>query len=176
MGTRKAIRILPLLLAAAFAGCGEDGVTGVNTNCGIAGSANISVTGAVTASVNGCATYVVAGGADPATAVALTGGSFSAPTHSIGFGRDGARPTNGSYTIGAGATQFAGSFTLDGGSGADRSFVLTGGTINITTSNSGTLAGTFSAVTASEISTPGNTVTMSGSFTAKCIDTAGADC
>ena len=173
MGITNRVRIVPVLLALGFAGCGEDATSVVK--CGLLGSADVSVTGAVTASVNSCASYAVSTGASPATGIMLFAGSVSEPTHTITLARNGPRPAQGNYTVGAGGGQISGFFKLEGGT-TDRNFALTGGTINISASSSGTLSGSFISVTAAEVSTPANTITLSGTFSAKCIDTADSDC
>lgn len=174
MALSKRVRLMPALFALALSGCGDD-ATSISAKCGLLGSANVSVAGSVTAGVNSCAGYSVSS-TSPTTVVSLFGGSVSEPTHSIALTRAGARPAQGNYTIGAAAGNFAGTFVLDGGSGADRTFALTGGTINISASSSGTLSGSFSSVTGAEVSTPANTITLSGTFSAKCIDTSDSDC
>ena len=175
MGISNRVRITPVLLALALVGCGDD-ATSVSVKCGLLGKANVSIAGAVTAAVNSCAGYTVTTGGSPVTAVSLFAGSVSEPTHTITLGRNGARPAQGDYTVGAAAGNFSGTFKLEGGTAADRNFVLTGGTINISASSTGTLNGSFTSVTAAEVGTPANTITLSGTFSAKCIDTADTDC
>ena len=169
------IRVVPVVLALAFVGC-KDALE-PKLKCGIAGSSNVSVTGAVTVSVDGCATYGVSTGTGASTVVTLAGGSLTAPTHSIVFTRSGARPANGSYTVGVPSpTNISGTFTSQSGS-LSRTFGLTGGTVNITNSANGTLSGTLVSVTATEGSgASAPTVTLSGNFSAKCVDTETTDC
>lgn len=175
MKNANRLRILPALLALTLAGCGDDNsIGGVSANCGLAGTSTGSVSGVVTANLGGCAVYAVATSAD-ATGITISAGTAASPTHVVGLARDGGRPAVGSYTIGAGATQFAGTFKFEAGS-ADRNFVLTGGTVNITASSTGTLSGNLASVTASEISTPANTITITGNFSAKCVATSGSTC
>ena len=175
MGISNRVRITPVLLALALAGCGDD-ATSVSVKCGLLGKANVSVSGNVTVGVNSCAGYTVSTGGSPATAISLFAGSVSEPTHTITLARTGGRPAQGDYTVGVGAGNFSGTFILEGGSAADRTFGLTGGTINISASSTGTLSGSFNSVTAAELSTPANTITLTGTFTAKCIDTSDTDC
>jgi len=175
VGITNRIRFVPMLLAVALAGCGDD-ATSPSLKCGILGSSDVNINGSVTASVDACASYTVSTGGSPTTVVALVAGSLATPTHRIALTRQGARPVVGSYAIGAAAGNFAGTFILDGGSGADRTFAITGGSISISASSSGTLVGTFTSVTGAEVSTPANTITLSGTFSAKCIDTADTDC
>lgn len=175
MGISNRVRFAPVLLAIALAGCGDD-ATSVSVKCGLLGKANVSIAGNVTSSVNSCAGYTVSTGGSPATAITLFAGSVSEPTHTITLARNGARPAQGDYTVGAGSGNISGIFKLEGGTAADRTFALTGGTINISASSSGTLNGSFQSVTAAEVSTPANTITLSGTFSAKCIDTADTDC
>ena len=176
MASNSSIRVSPVLLALALAGC-SDAVEPL-LKCGIAGTADANVNGAVTASVDGCSTYGVSVGASPSTAIVLAGGNLSTPTHTITLARNGARPATGSYTVSATAgSNISGAFVLDGGSAADRTFILTAGTIDITTSSAGTLRGTFNSVTAKEgVGAAAPTVTITGNFSAKCVDTADNDC
>jgi len=143
-----------MLLAFAISGCGEDrnGPSSVNRDCGVQGTSNGTVTGAVTASVTGCAYYAVSGTTTMSTAVYLLAGAATAPTHSLTMVREGARPPVGSYTIGTGTTQFTGQFTFNGGNSGNRVFVLTSGTINVTTSTATTLSATLSSLVGTEAS------------------------
>jgi hypothetical protein len=175
VGIMKRVGIVPVLLALVLAGCGADktGPGGLSLDCGLAGHSSGTVTGAVTANVNGCSTYGISSGN---TALVLTSGSASATTHTLTLGRQGARPANGTYSIGPGATQFTGAFQFKGGSNPDRTFVLTSGTVTITASSAGTLTGTLSSVVATEPTTTAPTVNISGSFTAKCVASGSVTC
>jgi hypothetical protein len=175
VGIKNGIRIVPVLLAVALAGCGDDssGPGGVNTTCGLAGSASGTVSGAVTANLNGCAVYGISSGS---TVIGVSAGSISASTHSLSLGRQGGRPAANTYTIGSGATQFTGVFLFEGGSNPDRTFVLTSGTVTITGSSAGTLTGTLTSVVATEATVAAPTVNISGSFTAKCTQSGSVTC
>ena len=165
--------LVPVLLALVIAGCGD--TSAPSLKCGIAGTSDANVAGAVTASVDACATYTVSTGT-PSTGISLVAGSLTSPTHTITLVRSGARPVIETYGVGT-PTGFSGSFVLDGGSAANRTFVLTGGTIDITASSAGRLNGTFNAVTATEGTGPSAaTVTITGNFAAKCVDTGNTDC
>ena len=167
-------RVTLALLALALAGCSES--TTPSLKCGIAGTSDANVAGAVTVSVDGCAQYGVSTGTGASTAITLNAGSLAATTHTIVLTHSGARPANGNYPVGTPTgNNFSGWFTLEAGS-ADRTFVLTGGTIDITTSTDGKLNGTFNAVTATEGTPAAPTVTITGNFAAKCVSTSGSTC
>jgi hypothetical protein len=136
------------------------------------------VSGAVSASVNGCASYTVSlPSSTPTTIIALTAGNSADNSHHIGIIAASERPATGSYLIGKPTeADLQGSFTLDGGDGPDRFFVLTSGSLNITASSAGTLSATFVSVTGTEGGPGGPTVTLSGSFTAKCVDASDREC
>lgn len=169
------VGVTTVLLALALAGCGEDktGPGGVSLNCGLLGTSSGTVTGTVTANLNGCAYYGVTSGT---TVVGLSAGSAASPTHSLALSKSGGRPVTGTYSIGTGAANFSGVFTFDGGSSADRSFILTSGTVTITGSSAGTLTGTLSSVVATEATVAAPTVNISGSFTAKCTSSGSVTC
>jgi hypothetical protein len=173
----SSIRAISASVAVLFLLVGCKDSTTPNPKCGISGTSDANVTGAVTASVDGCAMYVVFPG-ENATGITLAGGNLTTQTHKIVFSRPGTRPATGTYTVGLpGGTAISGSFILDGGSAEDRVFSLTAGTIEITTSSAGTLRGTFNSVTAKE--GPGSTaptVTITGNFSAKCVDAPETDC
>lgn len=176
MGIKNGIRMVPVLFAVALAGCGSDSSgPGIGGACGLAGSSSGTVGGAVTANLNGCAVYIVSTSSN-VTTIGLTGGTAATPTHVLAMSRNGGRPVAGSYTIGAGATQYSGIFSYDGGTSADRSFLLTSGTVTITGSSSGTLTGTLTSVVATEATVAAATISIAGSFTAKCTTTGSSTC
>jgi len=67
-----------------------------------------------------------------------------------------------------------GSLNVDGSPG--RFFILTGGTVTITTSNTGNLRGSVNMTAREGSGTGTNTVTISGTFAAKCVDGQTYDC
>ena len=177
MGIANRLRILPVLLAAALAGCGDDDtIGGISTSCGLAGTSTGTFSGAVSGRLNGCAVFSVSTGTVQATGISITAGTAASPTHMLSLARDGARPATGVYAIGAGAGQFSGVFTWDGGSSADRTFALTGGSVNVTNSPGASLTATLSSVTAVETNPGAAALSLSGSFTAKCIVTGSTTC
>ena len=168
MRTTNGVRILPVLLAAALAGCGG-GTTepgGVSVDCGPTGTVSANITGAVTASLNGCSAFFVSTATPPGTTISLVNGTFAAPTHSMALARQGTRPGTGTYTIGTGAANWNGAFRFKS-SPNDRVFDLTSGSVTITASSSSTLSGTLSVVGTQAIA-GAPTVNISGSFSAKC--------
>ena len=172
-------RIVPIaLLMLAIGGCeSRNGLTAINTDCGLLGSSTGSITGAVSADLNGCSLFTVATGAGPTmTTIGLSHGSGIGATHALSLGREGTRPATGTYTIGTAAGNFTGAFTFDGGSGPNRLFALTAGTVTITASSETTLSGTLSGVTAMETSTPANTITLNATFSARCTVTSTTGC
>lgn len=170
--------MLSVALAAAVVACGGDNGSGpgITAKCGLLGSANVNVTGSATASVNGCGAYAVIPSASgpPTFDLILTGGTGDAPTHAINVGRQGPRPGNGTYNIGIADGQWSGTLNVDGS--PDRFFILTGGTVTITTSNTGNLRGSVNMTATESSGTGTNTVTISGTFAAKCVDGQAYDC
>lgn len=172
-------RIFPIaLLTVAIGACeNRNGLTAINSDCGLLGTSSGSITGAVSADLNGCALFSVATGAGPTiTTVGLSHGSGIGATHALSLGREGTRPAPGTYSIGTTTGNFNGAFTFDGGSSSDRLFTLTSGTVTITASSATTLSGTLSGVTAMEASTPANTITINASFSARCTVTTASGC
>ena len=155
------VRILPACFVLALAACGDDGNSPVS-KC----ASDVQISGSVTASMTACPSYRVTASTNPITTISMSVGTPVA-THSILLGRDATRPAAGIYPIGTSAGNFYGQFSLNDGS--PRGFAFTGGTVTISTSSAGTVSGTFNAVTAAEITAPGNTIALSGTFTAKCI-------
>ena len=168
------MRISLATLAITLGGCRD--TSAPTPKCGFAGKSDVSVTGDVTASVNACAMYGVSSGSGASTVITLSAGTLTDPTDRIVLIRAGGRPLAGSYTVGAPSTaDFGGMFILEGGS-SDRTFDLTSGSIEITGSVDGSLVGTISAAGTEGSGTSAQTVAMSGSFTAKCVDTANTGC
>jgi hypothetical protein len=177
VGIAKRLRILPVLLAAALAGCGDDNsIGGVSANCGLAGTSTGSFSGAVSGSLTGCAVFTVSTGTVPSTGIVISAGTAASPTHVLTLAREGGRPATGVYAIGAGAGQFSGVFTFDGGSSADRTFALTGGSVNVTNSPGSSLTATLTSVTAVETNAGAAALSLTGNFTAKCIVTGSTTC
>ena len=171
------ILVVPVVLLA-IGGCEErNGPTVINKDCGLLGPSSGTVTGVVTADLNGCSVFTVATGAGgTSTTIGLSHGSGISATHALSLGRLSGRPAVGTYSIGTGTGDFNGAFTFDGGSSADRLFMLTAGTVTISASSATTLSGSLTGVTASESSTPANTITISGTFTARCTATSTTGC
>ena len=166
-------RLLPLLLVAAL-GCTESTDPRRFADCGLLGTVNISVTGAATTTVDGCAAYFLVPASTTVSATfstSLTENGINDPGADIGFQRQGGRPAVGSYTVGTGAGQMTGAFVQEGGA----TYAFTSGTITISTSTAGTVGGTVSVV-ATGGPTGTATVNLSGSFSARCIETADTDC
>ncbi len=178
MNTIKVVRSLSVVLAVALVACGGDG-TGVGNaaRCGLLGTSNVRVTGSATVSINACAAYVVVPNSSgpPTFELILTGGSVTTPTHAINVGRPGPRPGNGTYNVGVTDGQWMGSLNIKG-SPDDRFFILTGGTVTITTSNTGNLQGSVNMTAREGSGTGTNTVTISGTFAAKCVAGQTYDC
>lgn len=173
------IRMMSLALGLALVGCGDKDPTEIVTgNCGLFGSANVSVSGDLTASVNKCAYYAVYDGSGDIPAgfgLVLTSATPGNDGHVINFGRASVRPPVGTYNVG-GSTEADWNGTLFVNGATDRTFVLTGGTVTITTSNSGNLAGSVNMTGTEATGSGTNEVTITGSFSAKCVDTTENDC
>lgn len=166
------------LLAIAVGGCEDrNGPPGLSSDCGLLGPSTGTVSGAVTADLNGCAIFSVATAGGPTiTTIGLSHGAGVTATHALSLGREGTRPATGTYSVGTAAGNFNGAFTFDGPGNGDRSFTLTAGTVNITGSSATTLAGTLSGVTATETTTPANTITINANFSARCTVTSSTGC
>ena len=178
MRASTAVRLLPVLAGLSLMGCG-DSLSGIGQTggggCGVLGTSNITVSGGANATLNACATFAVipASGTTPARfTLNLTAGSSSAPTHLLTITREGTRPTPATYNVGTTTGSISGALNLDESTG-DRTFLLTGGSITITTSGTAGVVGTVN-LTATD-ATP-TSVTITGSFSARCIDTPSSDC
>jgi len=172
----RVVRWLSVVLAVALVACGGEG-TGLGTvaKCGLWGSANVSVTGSATASVTGCGSYVdLSDFGAPTFRLFLTGGSVDAPAYVVNVGRPGPRPGNGTYNVGLTDGQWTGRLNVR--SSPERFFILTGGTVTITTSNTGNLRGSVNMTATESSGTGTNTVTISGTFAAKCEPDRAYDC
>jgi hypothetical protein len=173
----KRIFLLPVALLALTAGCEDrNGPAGLSSDCGPLGPSSGTITGAVSADVNGCSIFTVSTSGTATTTISLNHGSGLPVSHAVALVRQGSRPAPGTYSVGTAAGNFTGTFTFNGGSGSDRTFALTAGTVTITGSSESTLAGSLSGVTAAETSTPANTVTINASFSARCIVTSSTGC
>ena len=155
----------------ASAACGDKGGPTETTggNCGNFGAFSGNATGTGAASLTGCSYYAVSDdGSGPVFGMVITNGtSLNTITHTVNIGRDGNRPTVGTYPVGTEDTQFVGAIFLSSGSGGNsRTFVLTGGTVTVTASSANDVRGTLN-VTGMEVST-NSTMSVSGSFTATC--------
>jgi hypothetical protein len=170
MRTQRALTALSFLLLAGAVGCGgDDGPsTGLQgASCGTLGSFTGNATGTGASALSGCSFYTVSDegeGDGPFFGMVLTNGSeLDATPHVINFGREGGRPGPGTYNVGTDAGQILGGVFLDDG---DRNFILTSGTVTITTSSADNLVGSLN-VTGTEFGSSA-TITVTGNFSAKC--------
>ena len=174
-------RLLPVVALLVLLGCGDTEISAPGQSggggCGVLGTSNIAVNGAAAATLNACAIFAVI----PATTSApasfglnLTAGSSSAPTHLLSITRNGTRPPNGTYTVGVAAGNIQGALNME--DGTDRVFVLTGGSITITQSTASTLVGTVNLTGTESTGPTPTTATMTGNFSARCLDTSSSDC
>ena len=169
MRTQRAITVLSILLLTGAAGCGgDDNPAGLQgASCGLLGSFSGNATGTGASALSGCSYYTVSDegeGDGPFFGMVLTNGTgLDATPHIINFGREGGRPGPGTYSVGTDAGQILGGVFLDDG---DRNFVLTSGTVTITTSSADNLVGSLN-VTGTEFGSNA-TITVTGNFSAKC--------
>jgi hypothetical protein len=171
------IIVVPVMLLTIGACEERNGPVSINKDCGPLGPSSGTVTGVVNADLNGCSVFTVATGAGgTVTTIGLSHGSGISATHALSLGRTSGRPAVGTYSIGTGTGDFNGAFTFDGGSGSDRLFMLTAGTVTISASSATALTGTLSGVTAAESSTPANTISITASFSARCTATSSTSC
>lgn len=160
----RSMKMLGLAVLATLAlGCGDDG-SGPN---GGNGSHSITVSGDATASLSGNAYFQVTT-VDPDTyfGIALTDASPTSETfnHFLYIDRDGGRPGPGTYTVGVEAGNIDAGLMMDDGATL---WYATAGSVTITSSSASGVNGTFS-FTAEDFG--GNTVTITGSFQAACLD------
>lgn len=174
------IGMIPLVLGLALAGCDDDPTDpddngNGNPGCALLGSGNLNVSGAITATLSQCALYGVEPGAtvdDPDfTVVAVYKGSVTAASHVFSLTFESLKPAPGTYDVGDLESGTYALLSVD--AATDRSFMLTG-TVTITTSGANQLNGSVN-LTGTEIGASG-TVQITGSFSAKCIDTSENDC
>jgi hypothetical protein len=166
-------RGLPLMIFGLL-GCSESTDPRRLAECGLFGTADVSVSGAHTSSVEGCAAFFVVAqsGSTPAQfTLTMSEGGLDDEGDAISLGRQGGRPANGAYSIGENAGNFNGVLTTEEG----QVYAFTSGTVNITTSGSGGVAGSLN-LTATGGTTGTATVTVSGTFSARCINTDQTDC
>ena len=179
MAIRTVIGRLSLLGVLAVTGCGgrENPLGLGGAGCGVLGTSSANVSGAVTAAVDGCAVFGITPATvdDPAVfGLSLTAGSATAPSHIVAITRIGVRPVAGTYSVGTAAGNIAGTFTFEGAT--QRAFVLTSGSITITQSSLSALVGSVN-LTGTEATSAAATVLISGTFSARCIDSGPAnDC
>ena len=177
MAISTVIARLSLLGLLAVTACsGRDDPFGLTGGCGVLGTSSVNVSGAVTTTVNGCAVFAItpAEGETPAAfGLSLTAGSAAVPSHIVTVTRAGPRPIAGTYNVGTEAGNIAGTFTFE--ASTQRAFVLTSGSITITQSTPSALVGSVS-LTGTESTASSPTVTITGTFQARCIDSAGTDC
>ena len=166
-----------IVLLALGTACGND-PTGNQNPCTdpdqgpFTGEAAVAVSG----SLAGCASFGVASSAGSAvTALTLSSGSPTNPSLVVNLTRSGSRPAAGTYAIGTGASQFAGSIFL---SFQNRTFNLSDGVITIAQSSvageEGTLRGSVQVTGLATGS--GEQLLVTGDFTAKCAATGSITC
>ena len=104
-------------------------------------------------------------------------GGLSPTTFVLNFERVGSRPTNGTYQVGERNGENTGRFDGDFVDANDRSFYFTGGTVTITSSSPSRLSGTLSITASEDPWVEGSaTITLTGTFEAKCTDGPDNDC
>lgn len=170
---------LSLLLALTFTACDSDENGDGNGNGGGGDVGNVSVTlsGGVDGSFSGNAFFVIDEDDEVDFAIGLFSGAITNPNAGeiVVLGRDGDRPGPGTYTIDAEASEanFFGAYVENLGNFASATLVSAqSGTLEITSSSSDEVSGTFSftgqAFTGS--GTQLGETTVSGQFTAEFID------
>ena len=154
---------LALLSTVAFTGCGRDG-----DDRGFGpdnpGSFTANVTGDVTANLSGIAAFAVFDdGTTEVFEVALMAGTFANGTDAITFVREGSRRAgNGTYSIGVAAGNMRGTLHV---LATSATFTFTSGSVTITSSRENGVSGHF---TVGGEDTSGNTISITGSFSAEC--------
>jgi hypothetical protein len=109
------------------------------------------------------------------TALALESGSPTNPSLVVNLTRSGARPGTGTYGVGTGAGDFAGSIFLSFG---NRTFNLSSGSITIDESSAATSSGTLrGSLHITGLATgSGEQLHVTGEFTAKCTAVGSVTC
>lgn len=164
------------MLALASASCGDP--TGNANACtdpdqgSFVGAAAVATSG----SLAGCASYgVTSSSGSTITAVSLSSGSPTNPSLIVNLIRSGPRPATGTYSVGTGAGQFAGSIFL---SFQNRNFSLSSGSITIEQSSiaggNGTLRGSLDVTGLATGS--GEQLQVTGEFTAQCATGGSVSC
>jgi hypothetical protein len=136
------------------------------------GTGSASVSGAVSANISGCSFFEESSSGDNFY-VAVMHGGVNSPAYVVSIVHDGPRPAPGTYQLSETWDEgyFGGILSVSAG---NRGFIFTSGSITISSSSGNSMSGTFSG-TAQEYGTS-NTVTVSGSFNAKCIPEAETIC
>jgi hypothetical protein len=170
--TRRALgALLAAVFAAACSSGGADDTTGPNNNPGTVGSFSATVSGAMSASLSGSAAFgssSVSG--QQGFAIALVPASG---TNTIFFGRVNAQaPGTGTYQISDFLTQSSVNGALiaalfAGTAQSGQIYVSNSGTLTITSASADEIKGNFT-VSASAVTVSGTqTVSITGTFTAK---------
>jgi hypothetical protein len=170
--SRRAVgALLVAVLGAACGGGSGDDTTAPNPPGGSVGSFSATVSGAMTASLSGSAAFgssTVSGSQGFAIALVPASG-----TNSIIFARVNAQaPGTGTYQIADFATQSSVSGAMiaaliAGSAQSGQIYISTSGTLTITSSSSDEIKGNFT-VAASAVTVSGTqTVTLTGTFTAR---------
>jgi hypothetical protein len=167
---------VPLLCATLVAvGCGSDSPSDEGNNNGNnnnnAGSFQVTVSGATSASFSGVAVF----GSLTGQGFAMTLSSLDGQSGLVVYRAAAGRPGTGTLQLGNLTTTtelWATGFLANG----SISFTSTSGTINISTSNNGSLVGTLQFQGQGNVNgTPGN-VTVNATFNATCASGAGLNC
>ena len=168
---RKVSSLLLMVAPLMVAGCGDDDDPPGPGN----GSFSATVTGDISATISGQALSGFATGENAFGMTFVT----SDGRYGVVFVRTGARPGNGTYTVGDQAGDFAVIVTFDptpqnATNDDDMLFAATSGQITITNSSGTGVTGTFSFD--AEDFTGASTISVTGSFQSRCIAQSGFSC
>lgn len=152
--------------------------TSANGQCGGFGTFSGNITATIATAMSGCSLFVVSAGTDgnPVFSLLLTDGAMATPMQRVSLGRLGDRPDVGDYPLGEGA--FSGLLTVIPDNPyfsvipENHQFVLNG-TVTITSSSQAAVDG---RITLTGTDASGATVTITGTFSAKCAQVSGSTC
>ena len=167
----------PVMICAALIGCGGDdnGLLDPGGACEGLGTFSATLSGAVSGAISGCSFFVVspATQSNPADfAISLSAGDLHDPTHLITLIGRGSRPVNGVYAVSEDEDELNVSVDIYE---PPRIFIMTGGTMTITSSSVASLSGTLD-MSGTELGGSAE-LSFTGTFQAKCLHTIpGAPC
>lgn len=152
--------------------------TAANGQCGAFGTFSGNITATIVTAMSGCSLFLVSAGSDgnPVFDLLLTDGTMATPMQRVSLGRLGGRPDVGVYPVGEGA--FSGLFTVIPDNPyfsvipEHHQFVLNG-TLIITSSSQAAVDG---RITLTGTDASGATVTITGTFSAKCAQVSDSTC